>query len=431
MTITADELAPAAAPSSARKAKAEGSLIVGGRYRLGGRSYQRATNFTKILSDSYNLELWKQRKVARGVAAHRDLQALILAVPPEDDDPALKKQLDGYVEKAKDLARADTGANMGTALHALCERADLGETLTLPDDLAADVGAYTAMRERHGLEVSGKWVERIVVLESLGVAGTFDRLVRQRGRVFVGDLKTGRMGYWLEIAIQLALYAHADYVFDPLDGTKVDMPKVDQDTAYVFHLAPGSATCDLYEVDIAEGWRAVQLSQQVRAIRRLDQTLGKKVDEPPAPYVVPTVVEAPAPVTPATPWTPPDEGRALSEATRAELNSLVTPELKPYIKEWSLEARQAGRPWNTKDKLTERRGLIARAALTCAAACEAGMPLASVRNLLAAAMRSDDPLMPTFTIGAAFGSLTIDEATRLADAPVRRTDTGQVLVEVA
>lgn len=418
MTIALDDLATPATPSGARKAKAEGSLIVGGRYKVGGKSYQRATNFTKILSDSYNLELWKQRKVARGVAAHRDLQALILAVPVEDEDPALKKQLDGYVEQAKNLARADSGANMGTALHALCERADLGETLTLPDDLQADVAAYRAMLGRHGLTVGAKWIERVIVIESLGVAGTFDRIVGQRGRNYVGDLKTGRMGYWLEIAIQLALYAHADYVFDPLDGSKVDMPNVDQEKAYVFHLSPGSAQCDLYEVDIATGWDAVQLSRQVRAMRKNDQSLGKKVEEPPAPYKVPAVGEAqPAPISPATPWEPPDEGDLIENADRAGLNARVTDDIKPWIKRWGTEAQQAGRSWHMSEKATVRRFEIARAAIACARLVtdDTEFGTEQVRDLLAAAMGSDAPLMPANTLGACFGSLTIAEATHLVE----------------
>ncbi len=147
--ITLDELGAPATPAAARKAKAEQSLIKNGRYSLGGKSYQRVTNFCKILDDTFALGNWQQRKVARGIANRPDLAALVLAIPPEDDDKALKDQLDKLVEEAKRHAGSSVGANMGTALHAFCERADLGEPLTLPEPHASDVAAYRAMLERY------------------------------------------------------------------------------------------------------------------------------------------------------------------------------------------------------------------------------------------------------------------------------------------
>ena len=85
----------------------------------------------------------------------------------------------------------------------------------------------------------------------------------------VGDVKSGTdlTRSWTEIAIQLALYAHADTTYDPISGQHHQMLAVDQEKALVIHLPAGEGRCTLYLVDIAAGWEMAQLCGVVREWR--------------------------------------------------------------------------------------------------------------------------------------------------------------------
>ena len=139
----------------------------------------------------------------------------------------------------------------------------------IPTPFNADIEAYRkAMR---GVRISRNYVEKIGLVVDLGVAGTMDRVV-QLGHALtpmIGDLKTGSdLRYsWTEIAIQLALYAHADTVYDPVEQHHRKMLAVDQEKALVIHLPAGEGRCALYIVDIATGWEMAGVCGLVRAYR--------------------------------------------------------------------------------------------------------------------------------------------------------------------
>ena len=86
----------------------------------------------------------------------------------------------------------------------------------------------------------------------------------------VGDLKTGQkaMKYGtLEMTIQLAIYAHATHMWDPVAKVMIPMPEVDQERAIVAHFPSGQASCNLWQLDIVAGWEAAQLCKVIRAWR--------------------------------------------------------------------------------------------------------------------------------------------------------------------
>lgn len=71
----------------------------------------------------------------------------------------------------------------------------------------------------------------------------------------------------LEIAIQLALYAHGAAIWNPIRQEYEPMPKVNQELAVVMHTPVGRAVSTLYAIDIAAGWKAAQLCKAVRGWR--------------------------------------------------------------------------------------------------------------------------------------------------------------------
>lgn len=261
MTITKEQ------PTAARP---EPSRDRYGRYLLPqptgkDKGYTRATTVAKTLSDTYGLTRWQVRMTAQGLTQRPDLFARVASAAGD------AKSLDQICEQAKEAAAASSGANIGTALHAFTEAVDAGRPVTIPAPWDADVAAYTAALQAADVAVDPAYIETVLALHSIEVAGTMDRLVTMPdGRRLIADLKTGKdLTYgWGEIAIQLALYAHAEQIFDVATGQYRPMPEVDQDEALVMHLPAGQARCDLYVVDIAAGWDAVQTALVVRAWRK-------------------------------------------------------------------------------------------------------------------------------------------------------------------
>lgn len=257
-----------------------------GRYLIpvGGKhvAYTRATTLAGTIEDRYNLELWKLRTCAKGLTERPDLYASIAATAEDD-----KKKLNAICEDALEAGKGSAGANLGTALHTFTERVDLGETITIPAPWDADIAAYRVAMANAGVQIVPGGIEKIVVLHDIQVAGTFDRLVTIGGHdlPLIADLKTGAgLDFsWGSIAIQLALYAHADEIYDPVTDTTSPMPAVDQDQALVMHLPAGQATCTLYLVDIAAGWEAVQTCLDARSWRKrkdLNRLLATATVEP-------------------------------------------------------------------------------------------------------------------------------------------------------
>jgi hypothetical protein len=246
-----------------------------GRYKIPDpvtgeeRTWVRATTWARTVSDVFALHGWEKRMVALGLAQRPDLLLRVAAVA-EPDSTQGKNQLDRLVEQAREHAKAGARANLGTALHAFTEAIDLGRPLPqVPPPFDRDIAAYRAAMA--AVEVSRNYVEKVCVVRELGVAGTMDRVVRfkQARLPMIGDLKAGAdlKRSWNEIAIQLALYAHADTIYDPTSGRHHQMLAVDQDRALVIHLPAGEGRCTLYLVDIAAGWEMARLCGVVREWR--------------------------------------------------------------------------------------------------------------------------------------------------------------------
>lgn len=240
-----------------------------GRYLLPDGSgkrkpYTRATTWAATVDERSRLEKWQQRMVARGLCERRDLY--LAASTAVDDDKALNRLCDQAIEAAKGSA----GATIGTNLHALTERVDLGQEVSVPPPWDADLAAYRAKMAELGITFAPDMIERIVVCRTLEVAGTFDRLgvVPALGNLpVICDVKTGRFLPFTTIAIQLGLYAHADEMYDPATDTTTPMPEVNRSVGVVIHLPEGQGRCDLYTVDIAAGWQMAQTCGVVRRWR--------------------------------------------------------------------------------------------------------------------------------------------------------------------
>lgn len=235
------------------------------------RPYVRASAAAKTVEDTYNLEMWARRNVVFGMARDASLAARVLAVggDPSTWTPDERKAVNKIHEDAAAVALAHKAADIGTAVHRLTEMADRGlQPVTGPYE--ADVNAYVDALIGAGLSTVPAYVECRLVCDTLAMAGTADRLLRRAdGSWVVGDIKTGSSVDYgaLGWAAQLAAYAHGS-LYDVATGARVETPPLDRTVGIIIHLPAGSGTCTLYELDLVAGFRAAQLANEIRQVRR-------------------------------------------------------------------------------------------------------------------------------------------------------------------
>ena len=228
-------------------------------------SFTRVTTIAKCLDDEGSLTAWKGRMTATGLVQRQDL--LVAASTALDD----KQALDRIVQQAIEAAGASSKANIGTALHQLTQQIDLGRKPAILPGLQGDVDAYVQGMKTHGVIIDPRLVEVLLVNEKWEYAGTADRIARfsTRKKKQVFDLKTGNIEYAINaIAVQMAMYANAEYIYDWQTKERIPMPDIDKTRGVIIHLPAGQNKCDFYEVDLVAGWEAAQMAMDVRAWRK-------------------------------------------------------------------------------------------------------------------------------------------------------------------
>ncbi len=246
----------------------------------------RASTVIKALADTYDLNMWKQSRVLLGAASRPDLS--ILASSLNEADHRDKAKLKALVREAEEAGGSKRSANLGTAVHAMCEAIDTGApgSLTVPRAHRADVAAYVAALYKAGVSVIPDMVERTTMTTGWGgVGGTFDRIYRLHdGRYVIGDLKTGKVGYDpAEMYGQFAVYqdgVQENGVYDRKDAngvypgtwTRPDFD-VDRDEALIVHLPVGQGKCVLHSADLSLGRLHLDRCARIRAERKERHTL--------------------------------------------------------------------------------------------------------------------------------------------------------------
>ena len=241
-----------------------------GRYLITTRSgkqtsFPRVTTIAKCLDDEGALTAWKGRMTATGLVQRNDL--LVAASAALEDRTAL----DRIVQQAIEAAGASSKANIGTALHSLTQALDLGQKPAILPGLQTDVDAYLKGITDHGVIIDPRFVEVLLVNEKYEYAGTADRIARfnTRKKKQVFDLKTGSIDYAMNaIAVQMAMYANAEYIYNWQTQEYIPMPDIDKTRGVILHLPAGKGELALYEVDLVAGWEAAQMAMDVRAWRK-------------------------------------------------------------------------------------------------------------------------------------------------------------------
>jgi len=243
------------------------------------KSYTRASTLGGVLEDQTNLGEWKKRVVAYGMARRRDLQLAAAAVSSWDG-PEDKKRLAEIAEQAMASAEAGAAATIGTALHALADRLDMGQEIPDVGEDRYALDAYMQVRSKFTVHA----IEIFTVCDELEVAGTADRVLSPLGIMtapdgtkitpedrLIDDLKTSSTAayFGIKFAVQLAVYARGT-PYSPETG-RTEWPDgiaPRTDWGLIMHVPSGGSSAQLHWVDLTLGWELAQLAVQVREWRR-------------------------------------------------------------------------------------------------------------------------------------------------------------------
>lgn len=228
-------------------------------------SYTRASNLAAPLDDKEGLILWSMEMMAAGLVARPALASgLAAAVRAKNHD--LVRSL---AKEAKQAGGAEDAAVLGTALHSFSEEVDDGRDIaSFPEIHRADLAAY--QRATSIFEVVAK--EVFVVNDEWQAAGTFDRLLRFGGKLYIGDLKTGKVKFKeLSMMVQLGTYA-GGRLYDPVTGARTTFEErfgqdVERDRGIIIHLPVGQAAPTIYWLDLSKAADAVATGRRVRDMR--------------------------------------------------------------------------------------------------------------------------------------------------------------------
>jgi hypothetical protein len=214
----------------------------GHSYQIDGR---KADGVTTLIGDGMPkpaLVGWAANTTAAYAVDHWDELA----------DVPLSKRLD-TLKRARYLD-LDTASKRGTEVHKLAEKLSHGEEIDVPDELAGHVESAVKFLDDWRPEVV--MTEAVVASRKWGYAGTFDLLMKlPDGRTVLADYKTSRSGIWGETALQLGAYANADVYLDA-DGVEHPITDLGIDAGMAVWIRADGY--DVYEVDLAEGFRIFQ-----------------------------------------------------------------------------------------------------------------------------------------------------------------------------
>lgn len=255
---------------------------------FGPMPWTRASTIAGTLPDKYHLELWKQRQVVRGLVAKPGLLELVNGPRFNHETKHGKDLLNSVAYTAMEEAGSHDGAKAGTKFHDLAERIDRGEGLLLDPDLPADdlamLEAYERVMREHAIKPIAEFMERVICVPSLGVAGRLDRIYNDNGVLRIGDLKSQKWEPGLfdsiSLSVQLAIYSNAEFMLDmSVKPWKwVPMPKLDKLNGlclWVPAVEPGRA--EVHDVDLAFGWKLAKASAKTREWRKAKGVVSRRV----------------------------------------------------------------------------------------------------------------------------------------------------------
>lgn len=253
-----------------------------GQEGTGGRqAVSRVTTIVRAIANTYLIDRANERKIVYGMGQSLDLCERAGACTLDD-----RTDLEEIVGEAQRLAKAGEGASKGTTLHKVIQYVESGRTPanTVRPQTRMTIQAYQRLLEQNRFIMDPSFSERLVMHTGLDepYCGRMDGAGRVAGidGLILLDLKSQQsMDFGKqEIASQLAAYANAEYIWDPVARLWFPMPAIRTDIALVIWLPIGKGTAQFHVVDIQEGMNNLLLAMSVRASQRRSSNLIRPVD---------------------------------------------------------------------------------------------------------------------------------------------------------
>lgn len=251
-----------------------------GRYRLplpDGktiRSHTRVTTMCKKVEDSTLIDAWRERQLAYGLGseAAEDLYATVAS--HRDPHGVDRKVYTEVIDKVHEVAGTNRKSRLGTALHRFCEEVDRGrmKLTQVPKRWRDRVAQYQETLVDNGIRIDPDGIETIYIDDRHRVAGMGDRrlFLSDYRLPVIGDLKTGS-GVELgasAMTTQLAIYQDHTATYDVATKRRGPRAEMDNRIGIIIHLPQDGDTCQLHQVNLAQGRENYMVALEVRAIQR-------------------------------------------------------------------------------------------------------------------------------------------------------------------
>lgn len=266
-----------------RGPKAGGDWVPGG--------IQSATNLAGAIVESRQLGIWERELSQVGLALRPELaEKLTLVVHKARaqgvdflklrDHPNVRASLAEIHAAAKSVAGGDDARDAGTLRHDVWEERGKTSQLFGTPEVNRQVLALEQLLADSHLERVPGLQERTVRNLALRAAGRFDDVLRvtkdiewpgddiiPAGTLLMADLKTKRRKFysWLEVRIQLTVYATAEWMLDDASSyVPGPVHHVDQNWGVVLHMpSDSSAPPQLRRVNLIKGYQHALLARAV------------------------------------------------------------------------------------------------------------------------------------------------------------------------
>lgn len=274
------------------------------------RGVQSATNLAGSIVESRMLGIWERERTQIGLALRPDLvermaflinkaraqEVDLSRLPDSPEGKAIKAELDLIHKEAKQAAGGNLAAQRGTNRHDAWEARGASGLLFGTPEVNEQIEALELLLKQKGLERVPGLQERTVRNVALRAAGRFDDVLRATrpitwgeqhedafrqvaipaGTLLMADLKTKQRQFysWLEVRIQLAVYATAEWMLADDDrllpkdvGSKLYVPgpkhHVNQDWGIILWAPSNGAAPQLKRANLRKGLAHAQLARAV------------------------------------------------------------------------------------------------------------------------------------------------------------------------
>jgi len=298
------------------------------RYRLphldgtktaANKGFTRVSTIKSGLSNQTGIKIWTGEKIVDGLAGSPEAITAAMKAQTIIDPIERKRALRKIADQAFVAGGGKERSGRGTNFHAVTEELNRGDIdlataeARLSEEDRPSLRRYYEALDANHIQILPQFLER-QVLCPYNAAGTFDNIVRwwnpdtEDYELMVGDLKTGRSLdlAWLEILIQLWMYANAyalwntaDTVVDQ-DGKVLDitghyepMPaELRKDKACIIHVPlDGTATVYILDLGGVQEWvEAAVVGKRANAeakhkVRRLETSAAPAFVAPGGQYL--------------------------------------------------------------------------------------------------------------------------------------------------